>query len=59
MLSKEETLAELNEIRNAMEDVWTGIQTLKFLTGDEYQMLDKLVGKLDMKISSMEEKIKK
>lgn len=59
MCSKEETLAGLNEIREAMEEVWTQIVSLKSIRGDEYQILDRLVGNLDKKISALEEKVNK
>ena len=59
MCSKEETLIGLNEIREAMEKVWTQIESLKFIRADEYQILDRLVGNLDKKISALEEKVNK
>ena len=59
MCSKEETLAGLNEIREAMEEVQTQIESLKFISGEEYQILDKLVGNLDKKITALEEKVNK
>lgn len=59
MCSKEETLTGLNEIREAMEEVWTQIESLKFISGNEYQILNRLVGNLDKKISALEEKVNK